>query len=89
LISPPAAVLLIAPAKVLHGAVRLHGLTSSPTPDTHVRVAWALAGAAKAKPASPINAVDNILVKLKRIIFPSPKELFPEQAYYDCVISDT
>src|ERR1700694_4243170 len=45
LISPPMAVLEMAPAKVLHGAVRLHGLTSSPTPDTHVRVACALAGA--------------------------------------------
>src|SRR3954468_3047742 len=43
LISPPAAVLEMAPAKVLQGAVRLHGLTSSPTPDTQVRVAWALA----------------------------------------------
>src|SRR5438552_445839 len=41
-ISPPAAVLEIAPAKVLHGAVRLQGLASSPTPDTQVRVAWAL-----------------------------------------------
>src|SRR5688500_8168840 len=40
-ISPPAAVLLMAPAKVLHGAVRLQGLTSSPTPDTQVRVACA------------------------------------------------
>ncbi len=39
LISPPAAVFEIAPANVLHGAVRLHGLASSPTPDTHVRVA--------------------------------------------------
>jgi len=29
----------MAPAKVLHGAVRLHGLTSPPTPDTQVRVA--------------------------------------------------
>jgi hypothetical protein len=29
----------------LHGAVRLQGLTSSPTPETQVRVAWALAGA--------------------------------------------
>ena len=38
-ISPPAAVFEMAPANVLHGAVRLHGLTSSPTPDTHVRVA--------------------------------------------------
>src|SRR5438552_3241790 len=40
-ISPPAAVLEMAPAKVLHGAVRLHGLASSPTPDTHVLVACA------------------------------------------------
>src|SRR4030095_8731495 len=38
------AVLEIAPANVLHGAVRLHGLTSSPTPDTHVRVACANTG---------------------------------------------
>jgi hypothetical protein len=36
----------MAPAKVLHGAVRLHGLTSSPTPETQVRVACAEAGAA-------------------------------------------
>lgn len=43
LISPLAAVFEIAPAKVLQGAVRLHGLTSSPTPGTHVRVACALA----------------------------------------------
>ncbi|HLZ67501.1 MAG TPA: hypothetical protein VKQ29_14810 [Aliidongia sp.] len=41
LISPDAAVLEMAPAKVLHGAVRLQGLTSSPTPDTQVRVACA------------------------------------------------
>src|ERR1700752_2939121 len=41
LISPPAAVFEIAPAKVLQGAVRLHGLASSPTPDTQVRVACA------------------------------------------------
>src|SRR5689334_901493 len=46
LISPPAAVLEIAPAKVLQGAVRLHGLASSPTPETQVRVACAWAGAA-------------------------------------------
>ncbi len=45
LISPLAAVFEIAPAKVWHGAVRLHGLASSPTPDTHVRVACALADA--------------------------------------------
>src|SRR5215813_10872553 len=44
-ISPPVAVLEIAPAKVLHGAVRLQGLASSPTPEIQVRVAWAWAGA--------------------------------------------
>src|SRR3954471_2712507 len=41
-ISPLAEVFEMAPAKVLQGAVRLHGLRSSPTPETHVRVcAWA------------------------------------------------
>src|SRR5687767_5749368 len=39
LISPPAAVFEIAPAKVLQGAVRLQGLASSPTPETQVREA--------------------------------------------------
>src|SRR6185295_3149324 len=43
---PPTAVLLIAPANVLQGAVRLHGFTSSPTPDTHVRFACACAAPA-------------------------------------------
>src|ERR1700694_5218767 len=42
-ISPQSAVLEIAPANVLQGAVRLHGLASSPTPDTQVRVACACA----------------------------------------------
>jgi hypothetical protein len=43
-ISPQAAVFEIAPAHVLHGAVRLQGLASSPTPDTQVReaCAWAI-----------------------------------------------
>src|SRR5215213_707021 len=51
LISPPAAVFEIAPANVLHGAVRLQGLTSSPTPDTHVLVAcaWVIEAVAKTK----------------------------------------
>src|SRR5215510_15769952 len=40
-ISPQAAVFEIAPAQVLQGAVRLPGFASSPTPDTHVRDAWA------------------------------------------------
>src|SRR4029077_4290947 len=38
-ISPPGAVFEIAPAQVLQGAVRLHGLASSPTPETQVRLA--------------------------------------------------
>src|SRR5271154_4373108 len=49
LISPAAAVFEIAPAKVLQGAVRLHGFASSPTPETQVRVACAEAGAAKSR----------------------------------------
>src|SRR5262249_52295460 len=40
-ISPQGAVFEIAPAHVLHGAVRLQGLASSPTPDTQVREACA------------------------------------------------
>src|SRR3954470_18072550 len=44
LISPLTAVFEIAPANVLQGAVRLHGFASSPTPETQVRDAWALAG---------------------------------------------
>src|SRR5688572_21294404 len=60
LISPPAAVFEIAPANVLHGAVRLHGLTSSPTPETQVRVAWACAGAAvSASAANSESALMN------------------------------
>jgi hypothetical protein len=55
-ISPPAAVLLIAPTKVLQGAVRLHGLRSLPTPDTNVRAACAFAGRAeRPKPAAAMR----------------------------------
>src|SRR5260221_233737 len=59
LMVPPAAVFEIAPAKVLQGAVRLHGFASSPTPETQVRVACAKAGAAcrpstiRSDPANP------------------------------------
>src|SRR5918911_4210579 len=54
LISPLAAVFEIAPGNVFQGAVRLHGLASSPTPDTHVREACADAvlGSASAISAS-------------------------------------
>src|SRR5215475_5293911 len=62
LMVPPAAVLEIEPANVLHGAVRLHGLASSPTPDTQVRVAWALAGAAyMLKARATANKIDVVL----------------------------
>ena len=56
LISPLSAVLEMAPAKVLHGAVRLQGLASSPTPDTQVRVACAWAGAACSRTTSDVAA---------------------------------
>src|SRR5687768_5176835 len=72
LISPPAAVLEIAPAKVLHGAVRLHGLTSSPTPDTQVRVACAEAGAVHASPPAAITMATKALRLLIVIIFCPP-----------------
>src|SRR5262245_2109513 len=59
LISPLSAVLEMAPAKVLHGAVRLQGLASSPTPDTQVREAWACAGPAGSTNASDAAAMAN------------------------------
>src|ERR1700682_95628 len=61
LISPQAAVLEIAPANVLQGAVRLHGLASSPTPDTQVRVAcaWAIDAKANMKIAIAISLMVN------------------------------
>src|SRR5688500_2946118 len=64
LISPAAAVLEIAPAKVLQGAVRLHGLASSPTPETHVRVACACAGAASMSVAAPPASTAHTKAKL-------------------------
>jgi hypothetical protein len=64
LISPPLAVFEIAPAKVLHGAVRLHGLASSPTPETHVRVAWA---EAEAGSASAISTSAGEILRARRI----------------------
>src|SRR3984893_18032708 len=74
-ISPPGAVFEMAPAKVLHGAVRLHGLASLPTPETQVRVACACAGAVarpttKSVPRSIENSVDFVGVKGVMIIAP-------------------
>src|SRR5215472_17355086 len=57
LISPNVAVLEMAPAKVLQGAVRLQGLASSPTPETQVRVACAWAGNASAQRTSTAAAM--------------------------------
>src|SRR5882757_7739681 len=76
LISPPAAVFETAPANVLQGAVRLHGFTSSPTPDTHVRVAWALATNVKtpitAVPANSFEHNFSIVIRLDPSISSSP-----------------
>src|SRR5262245_41777569 len=59
---PAAEVLAIAPANVLHRAVRLHGLASSPTPESQVRVAWALAGAAcMLKARATANKIDVVI----------------------------
>src|ERR1039457_3335004 len=68
LISPAAAVLEIAPAKVLHGAVRLHGLASSPTPETQVRVAWAWAGADAKNGANPKNSTNNAIWRMRLLL---------------------
>src|SRR5262249_52560356 len=66
-ISPPAAVLEIAPANVLHGAVRLHGLASSPTPDTQLRLACPYIVAA----ANTINAnkLSGFLICFFKLLF--------------------
>src|ERR1700733_9431307 len=67
-ISPPAAVLEIAPGKVLQGAVREHGLTSSPTPEIQVRVACADAAFGAKNMAAHANAK---IVPLTLITFSS------------------
>src|ERR1700704_2710955 len=69
LISPLGAVFEIAPAYVLHGAVRLQGLTSSPTPETQVRVACAWAGAAKSRgvDASPNAAIESAIFLISNL----------------------
>src|SRR3954468_5313213 len=69
LISPPWAVLEIAPAKVLHGAVRLHGLASSPTPETHVRVACADAAAGT---ISATSATNRATLTIRRLVTITP-----------------
>jgi hypothetical protein len=58
-ISPFAAVFEIAPAKVLQGAVLLHGLASSPTPETHVLVACAL----QTVPSTNVQAIKTTILR--------------------------
>src|SRR5262249_49839671 len=67
LISPLMNVLLMAPAKVLQGAVRLQGSASLPTPDTKVRVAWALAGPADKVSTTTVARIemDNALLRMR------------------------
>src|SRR5215213_1821762 len=65
-ISPLAEVFEMAPAKVLQGAVRLQGLRSSPTPETHVRVcACAREERASMKRAQvkALTDVDRVLIR--------------------------
>src|SRR5262249_16937072 len=65
LISPFGAVFEMAPAKVLHGAVRLQGFASSPTPETQVRVACARAGAEQTTGSnSPAIAARNTILRI-------------------------
>src|SRR6266702_4613081 len=70
LISPFTAVFEIAPAKVLHGAVRLHGLASSPTPDVQVRVACANPGVAQTTNNHP-NVHTHVINRIALRIVPS------------------
>src|SRR2546430_2672949 len=59
LMIPGLAVFEIAPAKVLQGAVRLHGLTSSPTPETQVLVACACASEANPSASRIVRIVES------------------------------
>src|SRR5258706_12785485 len=65
-ISPSTAVFEIAPANVLQGAVRLQGLASSPTPDTQVRVAWALAIEVTVSTKAPTAKIFKLKRSLRR-----------------------
>ena len=61
LISPPAAVSEIAPAKVLQGAVRLHGLT--PTPEVRV-ASGAAASKGNKNPATIPKQKENVVDRM-------------------------
>jgi hypothetical protein len=70
LISPLTAVFEIAPGKVLQGAVRLQGLMSSPTPETHVRLACASTGAPAGSQSVPAQSITSTAIF--RMIVPLP-----------------
>src|SRR3954451_6721932 len=70
LMMPGLAVFEIAPANVLHGAVRLQGLASSPTPETQVRVACAC--------ASDANPATIKIIRTRESFFTlSPPQVLP------------
>src|SRR5574338_81701 len=66
LISPFATVFESAPAKVLQGAVRLHGFMSSPTPETQVRAACAEATAGH-DPAATVAIMENTRTRTRNM----------------------
>src|SRR5712692_5917403 len=65
-ISPPWAVLEMAPAQVLHGAVRLQGLASSPTPDTQVRDACPYAVVVPTAKAT--NRITSLILRISMFL---------------------
>jgi hypothetical protein len=83
-ISPPAAVLEIAPAKVLHGAVRLQGFASSPTPDTQVREAWPYSMVVP----SNTTTTDSLVLLIFIVLF-LPFKVFQRSFHYAEGISTT
>jgi hypothetical protein len=62
----------LAPANVLHGAVRLQGFASSPTPDTHVRVACANAGAAQQQAMTNADNIEFIVRLMMQLLCALP-----------------
>src|SRR5438270_454841 len=82
LISPLIAVLEIAPANVLHGAVRLHGLASSPTPETQVRVACAWADVASSAGAHNVPSAASERMIFFLMVLPLSLTVGRSRAYF-------
>ena len=64
MISPPAAVLVIAVAKERHGACRLQSLLSLPLDETNVLAACAPAICGSAKHIIPVSIITGIVVRM-------------------------